>query len=368
MKKCPVCKNIFSNKSFRKHFESCALSEESSGSEANVQTTLNKETNVDNVPPMVDVTDTPYTFQSEAADIRTDECGFDFPVEEDLEDLDEEILEMISQHYFENTSSGEEADEAMEENNDENLEHDHEPINRTISISSWICLFLALWQFHYNITDSAFECLLKFVHGLLAILVQHFGLDSAILIGLPSSLYLFHKCVNTTERFKKYVVCIKCHTLYEFEKSVTRIQGQQVSKRCSHIEFPNHNLPHLRKQCGQELMETVRIGNSTSLVPYKTYCYKPLLTTLKYLFKRKNFFQLCTSWLTRKVHPEILSDVYDGQLWKDFSDPNKMDFLNHAGNIGIMLNCDWFCPYKKVRTYSIGALYSVVMNLPRSIR
>lgn len=286
------------------------------------------------------------------------------PEEWDPEDLDDEILEMISQRYTNNIT----IDEHVQEN-DEPLEmNEPEQEPPAMSIARWICLFLALWQYHFNITDGALECLLKFIHGLLTILVQQCGLSDVILLAFPSSLYLYHKFFNTSERFKKFVVCIKCHTLYEMEQSVTRIRGQEISKRCSHIEFPNHDLPRLRRQCGQELLETVRVGNRTSLIPYKTYCYKPLSTTLKYLFKRQNFWQLCQSWMTRKVHPGIMSDIYDGQVWKDFSDPKEMDFLNHPGNIGIMLNCDWFCPYKNVRTYSIGAIYSVVMNLPRSIR
>ena len=375
MRKCPVCKKVLCNKWFRKHVDSCMLSEESSTSDTNLGARSNEPSSSDApsevvsnvIEPLQENEEPPIVEEVNNPDQSNPSDDFHFPEEMNLEDLDEEILEMISQRLFENTNSDEEIEDS--DNEIEIMEFGHEPANQNAaSIGPWICLFLALWQFHFNITDSAFECLLKFVHGLLSILVEHCNLDAAILVGFPSSLYLYHKFINTCERFKKYVVCIKCHTLYEMEQCVVRIQGQQVSKRCSHIEFPDHNRPHLRKQCGQELLESVTVGNRTTLIPYKTYCYKPLSTTLKYLFKRKNFFELCQSWMNRQVHAGIMSDIYDGQVWKDFADPEKMDFLNHPGNLGIMLNCDWFCPYKNVWTYSVGAIYSVIMNLPRSIR
>ena len=33
-----------------------------------------------------------------------------------------------------------------------------------------------------------------------------------------------------------------------------------------------------------------------------------------------------------------------------------------------MLNLDWFCPYKHVKSVSVGAIYMVCVNLPRSER
>lgn len=42
-------------------------------------------------------------------------------------------------------------------------------------------------------------------------------------------------------------------------------------------------------------------------------------------------------------------------------------FLSHPYNLGLMLNCDWFQPFD-LSTYSVGVLYLVILNLPRSIR
>ncbi len=38
-----------------------------------------------------------------------------------------------------------------------------------------------------------------------------------------------------------------------------------------------------------------------------------------------------------------------------------------SNNVGIMLNLDWFIPYKHA-SYSIGAIYAVCLNLPRTER
>lgn len=42
-------------------------------------------------------------------------------------------------------------------------------------------------------------------------------------------------------------------------------------------------------------------------------------------------------------------------------------FLSNPCNLGLMLNCDLFQPFD-LSTYSIGVLYLVILNLPRSIR
>ena len=59
--------------------------------------------------------------------------------------------------------------------------------------------------------------------------------------------------------------------------------------------------------------------------------------------------------------------MYDGQVWKDFLHFQNAPFLADTNTIGLMINIDWFQPFKH-RTYSIGVVYLVIMNLPRSIR
>ena len=63
-------------------------------------------------------------------------------------------------------------------------------------------------------------------------------------------------------------------------------------------------------------------------------------------------------------------DVYDGEIWKEFLE-NPLDtsvpFLSNQNNIGLMLNVDWFKPFKRSQ-YKVAALMMAVLNLPRAER
>ncbi|KAL5470788.1 hypothetical protein EMCRGX_G028807 [Ephydatia muelleri] len=65
-----------------------------------------------------------------------------------------------------------------------------------------------------------------------------------------------------------------------------------------------------------------------------------------------------------------MKDVFDGQMWKDF----LMDPLQPTSplpcdnnNIGLLLNVDWFKPFKRSE-YKVSAIMMTVLNLPRSER
>ena len=61
-------------------------------------------------------------------------------------------------------------------------------------------------------------------------------------------------------------------------------------------------------------------------------------------------------------------DVYDGQMWEHFEfDCMGEPFLANSMDFLIILNCDWFQPFKHTQ-YSVGVLYLAVANLPRHIR
>ncbi|KAI8490511.1 hypothetical protein Bbelb_317790 [Branchiostoma belcheri] len=62
-----------------------------------------------------------------------------------------------------------------------------------------------------------------------------------------------------------------------------------------------------------------------------------------------------------------MTDVYDGKVWNEFQYVNGTPFLTEPNNLALMLNCDWYQPYKHSE-YSVGVLYLVVLNLPREER
>ena len=69
----------------------------------------------------------------------------------------------------------------------------------------------------------------------------------------------------------------------------------------------------------------------------------------------------------RESDSHILKDLFDGKVWKDFLVYKGKPFLSNPGNYGLMLNFDFFQPYKHV-PYSVGVIYLTVMNLPRELR
>ena len=60
-----------------------------------------------------------------------------------------------------------------------------------------------------------------------------------------------------------------------------------------------------------------------------------------------------------------LGDVYDGDAWKEFEQLEGPGFtLSRPRNYAVMLNIDWFQPYKNGMVY-VGVTYLALMNLSR---
>lgn len=58
-----------------------------------------------------------------------------------------------------------------------------------------------------------------------------------------------------------------------------------------------------------------------------------------------------------------MTDVYDGKLWRE----EWKEYLKVPGNLLLMLNVDWFRVFEHT-SYSIGMIYLVIHNLPRTLR
>lgn len=160
--------------------------------------------------------------------------------------------------------------------------------------------------------------------------------------------------------FQRYMVCPSCHSLYTYDQCVMKTGTNLIPKVCSYKQFS--------KQCaGVMLQEVITISGKRHLYPHRVYCYHSIITTLKNMILRQGFVELCES--TRNVvrSADRLSDIYDGKLWKDFLVVNGKDFLSAAFTYAFILNIDWFQPYE-LCTYSVGVIYLVLLNLPRSVR
>ena len=163
-------------------------------------------------------------------------------------------------------------------------------------------------------------------------------------------------------------MCPKCHAIYDFESCSKMLpDGTLVSKNCWHVQYPNHQQLSRRKACGTELLQKVRYGTQYKLKPKKVYCYNSLKASVERLAKREGFMDKCEEWRSRTSSVDLLTDVCDGQIWRDFQVVDRHPFLKQPFSWAVTLNVDWFQLFTHVCD-SMGAIYLVIQNLPRSER
>ena len=228
----------------------------------------------------------------------------------------------------------------------------------------WVKIFFLLWQSWYCISDVAVNHILWFLRVFLLCLGKLSKVCIDISKGILKGIRNLRRNTGKKLIFRKFVVCTKCKSLYDYEDCILKVEGEKVTKLCPFVEFPNHPRLHLRRSCNQPLLKKVCNSNGeVKLIPHKVYHYQSLKSAFKRFINRSGFEKKCEEWRQRQPHDNILTEVYDGQIWKDFCDKEKHDFLNHENNYALMLNVDWFQPFKHVN-YSVGAVYMVFLNLP----
>ena len=162
--------------------------------------------------------------------------------------------------------------------------------------------------------------------------------------------------------FTKYTVCPKCCKLYTMDQCLRKMaNGQTVARTCDNVIW--------NKTCGSKLVKEVILSNgSRHFYPLKVYCCQSIINQLEVFLKRPGFPEKCEQWRQRGSERGVLCDVYDGEVWKRFEDSDGQLFFAKARNYGLMLNVDWFQPFKHRSDYSVGVIYFVIMNLPRQER
>ncbi|XP_048590351.1 uncharacterized protein LOC116609390 [Nematostella vectensis] len=228
-------------------------------------------------------------------------------------------------------------------------------------------MFLMLWQTMYKVSDAGI-ILLKFLQVFLntlgTISQVRYLIDFAS--KLPTTMYMVKAWLGLgNDEFEKCVACPKCHTLYYIKDCTVQRPNGLVSKRCSHVRYLRHPHRNKRRECGTVLMKTMRSkSGSLFLHPKLLYCYNKVSKSLRDLVTKPGFLQKCEE-LPRQQ--ECMADVYHGDVLNGFADDDGTKFLSKPGKLGLMLNVDWFQPYKHT-TYSCDVMYLVVMNLPRHER
>lgn len=175
--------------------------------------------------------------------------------------------------------------------------------------------------------------------------------------------------IEPKKRIKEYVVCTKCNSVYDYQSCFEVRFGKKISKHCEFVAFPNHIHRTQRTPCGALLLKEVRFQSKVQLLARKVYPYRSLKDALTLLVSRPGFLSLCEHWRERakNIPTNTLADVYDGKVWNDFTSEKYEYFLQSSGNLVLSLNFDFFQPFTRTQ-YSIGALYLVILNLPRDER
>ena len=224
--------------------------------------------------------------------------------------------------------------------------HQQPLLNRVNELIHWLCCFIMYWQVVTHVSDAAVEWLLAFLGRFLQTL--SFGLDSEFFSNLmllfPTTIYMLHRISNLKrDEFEKFVVCSKCAKLYHLDECLKRKYGTILSKKCSNILFPQGKAKH----CGSKLVNKVILKNgATKFYPLKVYCWKSIISQLESILQRTGIPELCEQWRTRQVEESVLRDVYDGEVWKNFKWKDGSHFFNLEHRYGLMLNVDWFQPFK----------------------
>lgn len=103
----------------------------------------------------------------------------------------------------------------------------------------------------------------------------------------------------------------------------------------------------MRKNCDTLLLRTVELASGKIILyPFMTYCYMSLAASLEKLLQRPSFYSWCEEWRTRNYTSGIMNDIYDGKIWQEFQTYEGSPFLSNPFSFGLMINVDWFQPYK----------------------
>lgn len=152
----------------------------------------------------------------------------------------------------------------------------------------------------FKISNATITSLLRFLRYFVVFAGRAFHCDTMQEMGqsVPLTLATVHRLISLPENdFINYVVCPSCDSIYEYKDCLqVGPNGQQESKECSHIDFPNHPQASHRKPCGTLLLKRVRTKRGSVLTPKKVYPYKPLKKSFEHLVKRESFVEKCEHW------------------------------------------------------------------------
>ena len=197
----------------------------------------------------------------------------------------------------------------------------------------WMIHLIALLQKKHYIPNVAVSMLLQFLHAFFMILSRT-GSKLEFLEKFPKSVYQMQKHLNRNSQiFKRYVVCEKCSSIYEYDNCLERSGTRILPKVCKYKASRRAVL------CNGELLKSVNLLNGkTLLYPRKVFCYMSLKNYFSSLLNRSNFIDACNQWKELTGLDEssnVYKSVYDGEIWKNLK---RMEIHFSRMNIHLILD------------------------------
>lgn len=183
--------------------------------------------------------------------------------------------------------------------------------DRSLHYSRALCLFLLSWQYRFHLCDAAISALMTFLSAFLTILnaVVQSKFLASMLACLPNTVAKCRHFLGIEKSFETFVCCKKCDATYELNSCFIVQNRKKVSKRCTHNEYKQH--PYIRycKECGALLLIKVRIGSKLFHYPFRNFCYKSIVESLKHMMSQNGFIERCEHWRKRVNVSQEFHDV-----------------------------------------------------------
>ncbi|KAG1442639.1 hypothetical protein G6F56_010981 [Rhizopus delemar] len=208
---------------------------------------------------------------------------------------------------------------------------------------AFLAVFLVYYQLFYLSESQAHIVIMLADTVVMIIFNQKIFLDKL------STLRSYVGINYTYNHMRRFIVCPLCHSLYTKEQADSFLL-------CKSLKFGSI--------CGGTIMETV---NGKKSYIGKVAAFNDIKHTLTVMFSRPGFESLLESWRYRTRHQDTMYDIHDGQLWSEFKDKDGHIFTEKERSLLFTLNVDWFQSSKQT-TYSVGAGYLTINNLPRHLR
>lgn len=194
-----------------------------------------------------------------------------------------------------------------------------------------------MWQAVFRVANVSMGIMFKFISSLLLKIYDiSQSKDIQVLYELFPDTLTKAQAIQPLDNnnFKKYIVCKKCHSTYEESDCI--VTGNQIPQ-CSFIRFPRHPQQRMRKPCNKFLLKPVKTASGKKIFsPLKVYCYNSVINSIEAFMQQPGVIETFNQW----------KNVYDGAIWKSFLSKNGEELLANRYSLGLLMNIDWFQPFK----------------------